>query len=59
MSAPTLAIPLLVPRPKALVAVGYTCRVSENTEEAALMLAVLSRTQNRLHFTQYKQQSAL
>lgn len=27
--APTLAIPLLVPNPKALVAVGYTCRVSE------------------------------
>lgn len=27
--APTLAIPLLVPRPKALVAVGYTCRDSD------------------------------
>lgn len=26
MRAPTLAIPLLVPRPKARVAVGYTCR---------------------------------
>lgn len=26
MRAPTLAIPLLVPKPKALVAVGYTCR---------------------------------
>lgn len=47
MRAPTLAIPLLVPRPKALVAVGYTCRVSENTEEAALFSAI--ETRRHLH----------
>ena len=39
MRAPTLAIPLLVPRPKALVAVGYTCTVSENIEEALSSVA--------------------
>lgn len=36
MSAPTLAIPLLVPKPKALVAVGYTCWTSENTVNVLL-----------------------
>lgn len=41
MRAPTLAIPLLVPRPKALVAVGYTCRVSQNTDVGSLFSSIV------------------
>lgn len=50
MRAPTLAIPLLVPRPKALVAVGYTCRVSQNTDVGSLfsLIVILITADNNL-----------